>query len=209
MAPITSSSGLTSPLGGFRAATLLDAPKHEPLALRLSAHGTPLHLDKNPGESVEHLVLKAFMWALVLPTHPNAQCELDLGLRYRPDVVSLDAATGSSTPLFWGECGSVKPRKLKALAEAFPSTAFAVAKWGRSDLRGYAANLRTELDLPADRAAPFELLNFPSTSIDDFLSDDGEIAIGFDDLTIVDLRPSQEEEQSSSRGRGGKSRRRR
>ena len=119
--------------------------------------------------------------------------------------------TGSSTPLFWGECGSVKPRKLKALAEAFPSTAFAVAKWGRSDLRGYAANLRTELDLPADRAAPFELLNFPSTSIDDFLSDDGEIAIGFDDLTIVDLRPSQEEEMKSlsSRARGGKSRRRR
>ena len=69
----------------------------------------------------------------------------------------------------------------------------------------------TEQQLTADRAAPVELLNFPSTSIDDFLSDDGEIAIGFDDLTVVDLRQSQEEEMKSlsSKARGGKSRRRR
>ena len=104
-----------SPLGGYRAATLLSAPKHAPLTLHLTADATPrpltLRLDKRPGESAEHLLLKALLWCCLLPTHPDAQCERDLGLRYTPDVVAL--GEDGRTPVWWGECGSVKATKKK------------------------------------------------------------------------------------------------
>ena len=132
-------------LGGYTSDTLLSAPKHAPLTLQLQASGRQLSLTKNPGESAEHLVLKALLWALLLPSHPEAKIEADLGLRYTPDVVALG---DDSTPIWWGECGSVKSSKLSDLASAYPNARFSVAKWGRSDLRGYAATLSGELALP-------------------------------------------------------------
>ena len=123
------------PLGGYTPDTLLGAPKHAPLDLHLtSPHASePLRLTKAKGESVEHLLLKGLLWALLLPTHPDAACERDLGLRYRPDVVAMD---GGQLPVWWGECGSVKASKLRDLALTFPQCRFSVCKWGRSDLRG-------------------------------------------------------------------------
>lgn len=172
-------------LGGYSPSTLLSAPKHTPLTLELSASGQLLRLQKNPGESVEHLVLKALLWALLLPTHPSATCELDLGLRYRPDVIALDEATGA--PCWWGECGSVKGSKLSELSSAFPLTRFSVAKWGRSDLRGYANQLRAEIKLPRQRAAPFEVVSFPADSIERFVAADGQLSVSFEDLQVVPL----------------------
>ena len=188
----------SSPLGGYTAATLLDAPKHEPLTLELSACGSRVQLCKNQGESVQHLVLKALVWALLLPTHPGAACELDLGLRYRPDVVALD---GEGSPCWWGECGSVKASKLSHLANAFPQARISVAKWGRSDLRGYATQLRSELKLTAGRTAPFEVISFPADSIERFVSDDGELAVTFDDLTVVALSDGDGEGETANKVR--------
>ena len=175
-------------LGGYTSDTLLSAPKHQPLELHLTAPSTPdakLHLVKTKGESVEHVLLKALLWALLLPTHPDAVCERDLGLKYRPDVVALDGLA----PVWWGECGSVKPSKLRDLALAFPGCRFSVCKWGRSDLRGYAAGLRKELDLPlrGDYSPPFELLNFPTDRLGRFLSDDGELTVFWDDIQSTPL----------------------
>jgi len=175
---------MAAALDGYSAATLLSAPKHAPLTLTLRAHGATLRTAKSPGESVEHLLLKAMMWTLFLPTHPNAACEFDLGLRYRPDVIALD---DTGAPLWWGECGSCKPSKLRDLAATFPRTRFSVAKWGRSDLRGYAGGLRSELSLRPTRSAPFELLSFPADSVERFLSDDGELDVSFDDIDVISL----------------------
>ena len=174
------------PLGGYSPDTLLSAPKHEPLELTLRSSGQKLQLAKAPGESVEHLVLKGLLWALLLQTHPSACfCEKDLGLRYRPDVVAFDEGNQIS---WWGECGSVKASKLNDLMEAFPNARISVAKWGRSDLRGYASNLRSELNVPADgRAVPFELISFPADSIDRFIAADGELTVAFNDLQVVPL----------------------
>ena len=89
---------------------------------------------------------------------------------------------------WWGECGSVKASKLNDLMEAFPNARISVAKWGRSDLRGYASNLRSELNVPADgRAVPFELISFPADSIDRFIAADGELTVAFNDLQVVPL----------------------
>jgi hypothetical protein len=68
--------------------------------------------------------------------------------------------------VWWGECGSVKASKLSDLARAFPHARFSVAKWGRSDLRGYASQLRGQLTLPPTRTAPFDLVSFPADSIE-------------------------------------------
>ena len=128
------------PLGGYSTATLLNAPKHIPLDLTLHTPcGASIALSKAPGESVQHLLLKGLLWSLLLPTHPGAACEVDLGLRFKPDVVAIDGSTGD--PCWWGECGSVKSSKLCILARTYPQARFSVAKWGRSDLRGYANQL--------------------------------------------------------------------
>ena len=194
-------AGSAMALGGYTAETLLGAPKHQPLELHLRSLHVPdasLHLVKAKGESTEHLLLKGLLWALLLSSgYSDAACERDLGLRYRPDVVALD---GGNVPMWWGECGSVKPSKLRDLALAFPQCRFSVCKWGRSDLRGYAAGLRQEMALPprAPRAPPFELVNFPSDSVERFLSDDGVISISWEDLACTPLDGGEER---SVRGR--------
>lgn len=184
---IIAATSAALPLNGYTPATLLSAPKHELLALELSAAQRTLRFQKTAGESVEHVVLKALLWALLLPTHPEAACELDLGLRYRPDVVALDA---DGSPAWWGECGSVKASKLADVAAAFPSARITVAKWGRSDLRGYANQLKADLKPKLSRAprlAPFEVISFPADSIERFMAADGQLSVSFEDLQVVPL----------------------
>jgi hypothetical protein len=113
--------------------------KHEKGEFSLYCGASTVTLSKVKGESMNHVLLKGLLWALLLPLHPDVACEVPLGMRYKPDVVALDDASGE--PCWWGECGSVKPSKLSDLAAAFPHARFSVAKWGRSDLRGYAQQL--------------------------------------------------------------------
>ena len=177
-----------SPLAGYTPATLLGAPKGERLTLRLSAQGRPLTLVKVRGESVEHVLMKGFLWALLLPSYPSVVCEMDVGHRYKPDVVSLGDA---GAPVCWGECGAVTVGKLAQLAEDFPATHFAVCKWAHSDISGHAQQLRSDLETKfewvRERVAPFEVLTIPDNGPDEFITEDGEILITRDQLQIVDL----------------------
>ena len=189
--------GASEPLGGYTPDTLLSAPKNVPLTLYLHVADRHTRLKKAPGESVEHLLLKGLLWALLLPAHPDAACEADLGLRYRPDVVALDSG---GAPVWWGECGSVKASKLSDLAGVYPACRISVCKFGRSDLRGYAAVLRSQLELPRRRAAAFDLISFPADSAERFLRDDGSITISFDDLDVVELGSYQRKQRRKRRG---------
>jgi hypothetical protein len=81
----------------------------------------------------------------------------------------------------------VKGSKLSELSSAFPLTRFSVAKWGRSDLPGYANQLRAEIKLPKQRAAPFEVVSFPADSIERFVAADGRLSVSFEDLQVVPL----------------------
>lgn len=140
-------------LGGYTPATLLSAPKGERLLIDLKAQGRSVRLLKQRGESVQHLLMKALLWAALLPSYPLAECEIDVGHRYKPDVVELGS---EGEPNCWGECGAVATSKLAHLAAEFPRTHFIVSKWAHSDIRGYAETLRRELALPP-RAAAFEV----------------------------------------------------
>lgn len=144
-----------APLAGYSPTTLLSAPKGAILSLRLRAQDHTVTLKKVRGESMQHVLMKGLLWALMLPVYPNARCELDVGHRFRPDVVSLNE---SGWPMVWGECGAVTASKLRQLADDFPNTHFLVSKWAHSDISGYAEQLRVELAL-APRSAPFEVMH--------------------------------------------------
>lgn len=150
--------------------------------LTLRAHGRKVVFLKKSGESLEHVLMKAFLWALYLPRYPELSVEIPIGDRYKPDVVQLDAL---GEPVFWGEAGKVSEEKVASLGRRFPRTHFVVAKWSVS-LAPFEALVRDALDA-GRRHAPFELLAFPADSAERFLADDGSVTVGFDDLERIVL----------------------
>lgn len=147
----------------------------------LRAHGRQVVFVKRPIEHVHHVLMKAFLWALYLPAYPTVKVEVNIGDRYKPDVVALPITDPQADPLFWGEAGQVSPEKLSALGRRYRRTHFALAKWG--------ANLQTVEKLVTtaltgiERAAPFDLLCFPTDSADRFIDTHGNITISHTDLT--------------------------
>jgi hypothetical protein len=58
--------------------------------LTLRAHGEQVVFVKKKRERIEHVLMKAFLWALYLPEYPDLTVEIRVGDRYKPDVVGLD-----------------------------------------------------------------------------------------------------------------------
>lgn len=127
---------------------------------------------KKPVESLEHVLMKAFLWALYLPQYPDLSVEIPIGDRYKPDVVQLDPL---GQPQFWGEAGKVGADKVASLLRRYPRTHFAVAKWA-TPLAPFAELVREALD-GRPRRAPFDLLGFPADSGDRFIAEDGTVRI--------------------------------
>ena len=138
-------------------------------------------LVKKRDESIEHVLMKAFLWALYLPAYPHLAVEVPIGDRYKPDLVALDPA---GRPQFWGEAGKVGKAKYRSLARRFPDTHFAVAKWGGS-LAPHQTLIEKALTGFTRRAA-FDLISFPPDAAERFV-EDGTIRIAFGDLEILQL----------------------
>lgn len=144
------------------------------------AHGRRLVLVKKPGESAEHVWMKAFLWALYLPAYPGLAVEVPIGDRYKPDVVDV---APDGRPRFWGEAGKVSEAKYRALLRRFPDTRFAVARWGlRVD--PHVALIRGALP-SAPRPAPIEVLGIPPDAPERFVAPDGTLTVTFADVTVV------------------------
>lgn len=90
------------------------------------AHGRALVLHKREQEKPEHRVMMALLWAMYLPSYPDIRIDVPVGVRYRPDLVQLDAA---GQPVFWGECGAVGAEKLEHLCHHYRDTHLVLAKW--------------------------------------------------------------------------------
>lgn len=136
-------------------------------------------LVKRKQERIEHVWMKAFLWALYLPDDPDLSVEVDVGAKYKPDVVAMDARRGR--PRFWGEAGHVGPEKIETLVTRFPRTHLAFAKWDRS-LEPVRATVAAAVD-DADRAAPIDLLRVPADSADRFVDAKGRISISWSDVS--------------------------
>ena len=137
---------------------------------------------KKPVESIEHVLMKAFLWALYLPDYPDLAIEIPIGDRYKPDLVQRDRR---GEPVFWGESGKVGLEKYRSLLRRFPDTHFAVAKWAER-LDPHVAIVRDAID-SRPRRAPFDLLSFPPDAAARFLADDGTVTVSFDDVERVRL----------------------
>lgn len=154
-----------------------------PRKRRLRAHGRAnVFVRGRTTESAEHVLMKAFLWALYLPTYPALTVEVFIGDKYKPDVVQLDAA---GKPTFWGESGHVSPDKIRSLARRYKDTHFAIAKWGGS-LTPHLAIIREALD-GIERRAPFDVLAFPRDADQHFITPDGDITLTHADIDWLRL----------------------
>ena len=138
---------------------------------------------KRSNERREHVLMKAFLWALYLPTYADLLVEVPVDDRYKPDVVSLDRR---GEPRFWGEAGHVSPRKGRSLVRRYRGTHFAIAKWD-TDLDPFVRTVRDVLDDFGGRAR-IDLLRFPPDSAERFIGERGRISLRHEDLDWRQLR---------------------
>lgn len=151
--------------------------RHLRRKLTLRAHGEQVVFVKRKQERIEHVWMKAFLWALYLPDYPDLSIEVDVDDKYKPDVVALNARRGR--PRFWGEAGHVGPEKLTTLLPRYPDTHFAIAKWDTS-----LQLVREHVDtIDASRPAPIDLLRFPPDSAERFIDEKGQISVSRTDVT--------------------------
>lgn len=135
---------------------------------------------KKKQEGIEHVLMKAFLWGLYLPTYPETTVEIGIGDRYKPDLVQLD---GRGEPVFWGEAGKVSADKIDSLLRRYPDTHFALAKWA-APLDPFVEMVEGALD-GRPRRAPFDLLRLPPDAGERFIANDGTITLTFDDVERV------------------------
>ena len=144
--------------------------------LTFHAHGRTLVLVKRANEKIEHRLMMALLWALYLPRYPELRIDVPIGARYRPDLVQLGL---DGRPVFWAEAGVVGAEKLHLLCRRYRETHLVFAKWATNP-QPFAAMIELALR-GVRRPAPVELLGFDAGSAR-FVSDTGEIAIGFADV---------------------------
>jgi len=144
------------------------------------AHGKQMVFIKKSFESEIHVLSKAFLWALFLPAYPDLSVEIQIGDRFKPDLVQLD---DHGKPLFWGEAGRVSLRKTKALVHRFRTTHLVFAKWDMN-LAPFQKILKKETASDR-RPAPIDLISFPAESDKRFIRRDGTIQIALKDVDRV------------------------
>lgn len=149
----------------------------------LHAHGRRVIFVKRANERPEHVLMKAFLWALYLPSYPDIAVEVSIGDRYKPDVVSLHP---SGRPRFWGEAGHAGPAKIRSLVRRYPDTHFALAKWNAA-LSPFVDTVHAIL-LEFDGTEPFDLLRFPADAAERYIDTRGRITLSHADLDWVRFR---------------------
>jgi hypothetical protein len=70
--------------------------------------GKRMRLWQRPGESYEHVLMKALGYAMFAPQFANLEIETRVGLRYKPDLIAYNE---NGDFAFWGECGQNSIRK--------------------------------------------------------------------------------------------------
>ena len=146
----------------------------------LRAHGEKVVFVKRSNERREHVLMKAFLWALYLPEYPDLLVEVPVGDRYKPDLVSLDTR---GEPRFWGEAGHVSPGKVRSLVRRYRRTHFALAKWD-TELEPFVGWVEEAVERYG-RRAPFDVLRFPPDAAERFVDEGGEIRVGPGDVEWV------------------------
>lgn len=107
--------------------------------------GRRVRLWQRPGESYAHVLLKALGYAMFVRSYPDLEVELEVGLRYKPDLVALAPDESGRRFLFWGECGQVSVRKVAWLLKHGDVGRLALLKI-ISGVAPFAAELRAAVE---------------------------------------------------------------
>ncbi len=67
-----------------------------------------MRLWQRPGESYEHVLMKALAYTMFSGEYPHLEIEVKVGLRYKPDLIAIGEDGDFD---FWGECGANSLRK--------------------------------------------------------------------------------------------------
>lgn len=159
------------------------------LTVRSAEDGAKLVLAKKRGESIEHVLMKAVLWALYRPLFPGVRVEAPIGDVFKPDLVALapppgGLAYGDPAPIFWGEAGKVSADKWSSLFRRFPDTHFALARWNER-LAPHVAIVEKAIE-GRPRRAPVDLIRVPP-DVERHLVRDGTLALSFADVERVRL----------------------
>lgn len=151
--------------------------------LTLRAHEEQVVFVKHAQERIEHVWMKAFLWALYLPDYPDLSVEVSVEDKYKPDVVQrapMRRTPMRKTMVFWGEAGVVGNDKVEDLIRRYPDTHFAFMQWNRS-----LNPLREQVEAAVhsvSRQAPIDLIRAPEDAADRFVDDRGRVSLTFDDV---------------------------
>ena len=126
--------------------------------------GRRVRLWQRRGESYGHVLMKALGYAMFVGRYPNLEVELPVGLRYKPDLVSLNEAGGGRPRAgarfrFWGECGMVSMRKVAWLLKHGDAERLVLFKTG-SSVKAYTSELRDSVDARYREGGRLTLVNF-------------------------------------------------
>ncbi len=123
-----------------------------------------MRLWQRRGESYGHVLMKALGYAMFVGEYPNLEVELPVGLRYKPDIVSLNEGAGGGPRAgarfrFWGECGMVSMRKVAWLLKHGDAERLVLFKTG-AGVRAYTRELRDSVEPRYRGQGRLTLVNF-------------------------------------------------
>jgi hypothetical protein len=126
--------------------------------------GRRVRLWQRRGESYGHVLMKALGFAMYVGRYPNLEIELPVGLRYKPDLVSLNEGEGGRPRAgarfhFWGECGMVSMRKVAWLLKHGDAGRLVLFKTG-SGVKAYTRELRDSVEPRYRGGGCLTLVNF-------------------------------------------------
>ncbi len=126
--------------------------------------GRRVRLWQRRGESYGHVLMKALGYAMYAGEYPNLEIELSVGLRYKPDLVSVNEGEAGRPRagarfLFWGECGMVSMRKVAWLLKHGDAERVVLFKTG-AGVRAYTGELRDSVEPRYRGGGRLTLVNF-------------------------------------------------
>ena len=124
--------------------------------------GRRVRLWQRPGETYEHVLMKALGFVMFMSEFPNLEIEKKVGLRYKPDLVAQNEA---GEFIFWGECGANSIRKTVWLLKHAGVEKLALFKIGQN-VSQLILLLREEIPARYRSDERLSLINFAGNIVD-------------------------------------------
>jgi len=124
--------------------------------------GQKVKLWQRPGESYQHILMKALGYAMFVKQYPNLEIEIKVDLRYKPDLVVFSANREFK---FWGECGQNSIRKTVWLLKHTRTEKLVLFKIGQNT-DSLIKQLQTEIEAKYRPSGRVKLINFVKEIMD-------------------------------------------